>query len=157
VNPDGSSPARLTRGREDSTVYRYVALDDEGGLPVFGGGGGRGGGGASANIIDTSKPMILSATGEYNKKSGYAKLTPGQPSQRLLWVDKSVSRLEKAKDADVYAYVVQTYEESPNLFVGSAALADGKQISHTNAFLGEFAWGKQVLMNYANKRGDKLQ
>jgi len=84
-------------------------------------------------------------------------LTLGQPVQRLLWIDKGVGRLEKAKDADVYSYVTQTYEEAPNLFVASGALTDAKQISHTNAFLGEYAWGKQALMNYTNKRGDTLQ
>src|SRR5439155_8883782 len=134
VNPDGSSPARLTRGREDSTVYRYVALDDEGGLPVFGGGGGRGGGGASANIIDTSKPLILSATGEYNKKSGYAKLTVGQPVQRVLWLDKQVTGLRKAKDADVYLVEEQSFNDSPNFFVAGSSLADAKQVSNTNTF-----------------------
>ena len=30
-------------------------------------------------------------------------------------------------------------------------------MSHTNAFQSEYAWGKQVLMHYTNKRGDKLQ
>jgi dipeptidyl aminopeptidase/acylaminoacyl peptidase len=30
-------------------------------------------------------------------------------------------------------------------------------VSHTNAFLADHAWGKQVLMDYSNSRGDKLQ
>ncbi len=157
VNVDGSNPQRLTRGMEDSTVYRYLALDDEAGAGG-GGRGGRGGGGAGgAPNIDLTKPMVLSTTGEYSKKSGYAKLVAGQPVQRLLWVDKGISALDKAKDAEVFAYVAQTAQESPNLFVSSGALADAKQISHTNAFLAEYAWGKQQLMSYTNSRGDKLQ
>jgi dipeptidyl aminopeptidase/acylaminoacyl peptidase len=160
VNVDGSNARRLTRGAEDSTVYRYVSLDDEGAAGGFGGGGrggGRGGGAGGASNVDLTKPMILSATGEYSKKSGYSKLTPGQPVQRLLWVDKAIARLDKAKDADVYSFVAETYTESPNLFVGSAGLGDAKQISNTNAFLAEHAWGKQELMSYTNSRGDKLQ
>lgn len=161
VNLDGSNPVRLTRGREDSTVYRCVS--DAGG-----GRGGRGGFAAAPRsapcqlggedrTIDTSKPLILSATGEYNKKSGYAKLVLGQPAQRLLWADKSVTRLAKAKNADVYLMEEQTYEEPPNIFVAGPTLGDAKQVSHIDPFQGEYAWGKQVLMPYTNKRGDKLQ
>ena len=161
VNLDGSNPVRLTRGREDSTVYRCVS---EGG----GGRGGRGGAasatraapcqlGSEERTIDPSKPLMLTATGEYNKKSGFAKLVLGQPAQRLVWADKSVTRLAKAKNADVYLMEQQTYEEPPNLFVAGPSLNDAKQVSHIDAFQSDFAWGKQVLMPYTNKRGDKLQ
>jgi Tol biopolymer transport system component len=163
VNLDGSAPTRLTRGREDSTVYRCVT---EG----FGRGGRGGRGGAAVATrsapcqlgnesltIDLAKPLIVSATGAFTKKSGYSKIVIGQPAQRLVWLDKQVSGLRKAKDADVYLLEQQTAEESPNYFVTDAALANGKQVSHTNAFQNEFAWGKQVLMPYTNGRGDKLQ
>ena len=156
IEPDGSAATRLTRGAEDSTVYRVVSLDDE---PRTGqGGGGFGfGGGASQTPIDPKKPITLSATGEFNKKSGFAALTLGKAAQRLLWLDKGVSRLEKAKNADVYSYIVQTASESPNVFTATGALTDAKQVSHTNAFLADFAWGKQVLMDYTTKSGEKLQ
>ena len=160
---DGSSATRLTRGREDSTVYRCV---NEGGGGGGGGRGGRGGGGARSTpcqldgegrTIDASKPLVLAATGEYNKKSGYARVTIGQPAQRLVWLDKSVTGLRRAENADVFLLEEQTAEESPNYFVAGASLADAKRVSHTNAFQTDYAWGKQVLMNYTNKRGDKLQ
>jgi dienelactone hydrolase len=163
---DGSNPVRLTRGKEDSTVYRCASEGGGGG----GGGGGRGGrgrGGAGGSspcsldgegrTIDTNKPLVLSTSGEYDKKSGYAKLTVGQPVQRLVWLDKSVSRLAKADNADVYLLEEQTFEDSPNFFTAGATLADAKQVSHTNAFQSDYAWGKQVLMPYTNKHGDKLQ
>ena len=161
---DGSSATRLTRGGEDSTVYRCVT---EGG--GFGrGGGGRGGFAASpraapcqpgseAHVIDPAKPLIVTATGDYDKKSGYARLTIGKPAQRLVWADKMVSGLRKAKSADVYVFEQQTYEESPNYFVAGPALADAKAVSHTNAFQSDYAWGRQALMDYTNGRGDKLQ
>jgi dipeptidyl aminopeptidase/acylaminoacyl peptidase len=160
---DGSTATRLTRGREDSTVYRCV---NEGG--GFGGGGGRGGFGGGARTtpcqlegegrtIDASKPLVLAATGEYNKKSGYARLTIGQPAQQLIWLDKSVTNLRRAKNADVFLLQEQTADESPNYFVAGTSLADAKRVSQTNAFQSDYAWPKQVLMNYSNKRGDKLQ
>src|SRR6185312_140603 len=165
VNLDGSNAVRLTRGREDSTVYRCVS--EEAGFGGRGGGGGRGGFGAAPRLapcqfderqtIDPSKPLYLTATGDYNKKSGFAKLTIGQPAQRLVWLDKQVTNLHKAKDADVFLYEEQSFQDSPNFYVADASLADGKPVSHTNAFQSEYAWGKQVLMNYVNRRGDKLQ
>jgi dipeptidyl aminopeptidase/acylaminoacyl peptidase len=100
---------------------------------------------------------VLSATGEYNKKSGYSRLTIGQPAQQLVWLDKSVTGLRRAENADVFLLEEQTAEESPNYYVAGASLADAKRVSQTNAFQTDYAWPKQVLMNYSNKRGDKLQ
>jgi dipeptidyl aminopeptidase/acylaminoacyl peptidase len=140
VGPDGSSPVRLTRGREDSTVYRIDRLDPE------------------VQAFDPAKPLFLSMTGDWNKKSGYARLTIGQPVQRLIWADRSVTRLAQAKNAPtVFAYVAQSAEASPNVYVATASLADAQQVSRTNAFVSDRAWGKQVLMEYTNRHGDRLQ
>ena len=53
--------------------------------------------------------------------------TVGQPVQRLVWADKQVSGLRKAKDADVYLLQEQTFSESPNYFVAGPSLADAKR------------------------------
>jgi len=162
VNVDGTSPVRITRGREDSTVYRVVR-ETGGGRGGRGGGGGRGGFGPvdtdpEDRWINPARPITLSATGEYNKKSGYSRVTIGQAPSRLIWLDKNTTGLEKARDADVYLFQQQTAAEPPNLFVAaSASLSNAQRLSNTNAFLSDYAWGRQVLMPYANKRGDKLQ
>jgi dienelactone hydrolase len=161
VNLDGSNPVRLTRGREEGTVYRCASEPGAG----FGGGrGGRGGAGSApcaldgeSRTIDPSKPLVLTATGEFNKKSGYATLTIGQPVKTLVFADKQITGLRKAKNADVYLFQQQSYADSPNYFVAGPTLADAKPVSNTNAFQRDYAWGKQVLMDYTNRRGDKLQ
>src|SRR5207344_2026876 len=66
VNLDGKNPVRVTRGKEDSTVYRVDRAGNE------------------DPTIDPAKPIVLTATGEYTKKSGFARLTIGQQAQRLL-------------------------------------------------------------------------
>jgi dipeptidyl aminopeptidase/acylaminoacyl peptidase len=139
INVDGTNPMRLTRGREDSTVYRadWTGYEDP--------------------TIDPARPILLTATGEFNKKEGFARLTLGKPAQRLFWVDRNVGTLTKAADAEVYAFTMQTASEAPQLYVSTAAFSDAKQVSNTNQFLKDFAWGRQVLMDYRNKRGDKLQ
>jgi dipeptidyl aminopeptidase/acylaminoacyl peptidase len=139
VEPDGGRAERLTRGREDSTVYRIERLSRDG------------------HTIDTRSTIWLSATGEYSRKSGFARLTFGKPARRVLWLDADATELVKADDADVYAYVRQTYEDSPDVFVANGGVEDAKQISHTNALLANHAWGRQELLDYVNSRGDTLQ
>jgi hypothetical protein len=103
VDADGSNATRLTRGKEDSTVYRYVNVDDEAGPGV---GGGRGGAEAVVAAHRRSTPISRSCCRHrrIQQEERLRALTIGQPAQRLLFVDKSVGRLDKADDADVYAY-----------------------------------------------------
>ena len=77
--------ANLTNGAGDKREirFRYVAIEPDsngvggaGGAP--GGGGGRGGRGGSRSTIDLSKPILLSAYGEYTKKAGFYQLADGQ-------------------------------------------------------------------------------
>jgi dipeptidyl aminopeptidase/acylaminoacyl peptidase len=139
VGLDGSMARRLTHGREDSTAYRVEKLDPD------------------AHTIDPRSPIWLSATGEYSRKSGVARLEIGKPARRVLWLDRGVTDLVKATDADVFAYVVQSYEDSPDLFVAAGGFDHAQQLSHTNAMLSDYAWGKQELLSYVNSRGDTLQ
>lgn len=147
VNADGTNPVRLTRGREDSTVYRIAPVDAE----------ARGARRAADRAIDPRRPLWLSATGEYSRRSGFARLDIGRPARRLLWLDMGVSRLARARDADVFSYVAESYEQAPELFVASARLDDGQALSHANDFLQERAWGRQELLSYVTPQGDTLQ
>ncbi len=157
VNPDGTKPVRLTRGREDSTVYRIVRTDSR--ARIQGRSGQRGGGAGEA--VDPRKPLWLSATGDYTRKSGFARLDPGRPAQRLLWLDRGVSRLTRARDADVFSYVVESYEQAPELHLARGATTAGfegaQQLSRMNDFLREYAWGRQELLSYVTPQGDSLQ
>jgi dipeptidyl aminopeptidase/acylaminoacyl peptidase len=139
MRPDGSRALRLTRGAEDSTVHRYLRLD------------------ADERTIDPGKPLYLSLTGEWSRKSGIGRVRPGKPVERLVWRDQNVGRLVKARDAEVYAYVAQSYHESPNYFVGGPSLADARPVSRTNPFQDDYAWGRSELVAFANARGEKLQ
>jgi dipeptidyl aminopeptidase/acylaminoacyl peptidase len=153
VSLDGSGAERLTKGREDSTVYRYVSLD-----PDAAGGGGRGGfGGGGPSAIDLNAPITLSTFGEWSKKSGYARLAAGKVD-RLVWRDKSITQLRKAREADQFLFLEQSYADSPDYFTAPATgLSNAAQMSRTNVFQDQYAWGKQSLMDYRCKRGDKLQ
>jgi Tol biopolymer transport system component/dienelactone hydrolase len=139
ISPDGSHPVKLTNGAAEQTRYRYVRLN------------------ADDEAIDLQKPMYLSLFGVWSKKSGYALMKPGSAPEKLIWADKSVDRLAKAADAPVYEYVSQTYEESPNVFVGGEELKDAKRMSDTNAFQSKYAWGHSELIDYKDSHGTHLQ
>ncbi|MBI3264139.1 MAG: S9 family peptidase [Acidobacteria bacterium] len=167
VAPDGTRFLRLTDGAADQVRHRLVRIDPE------------------ADSIDPAKPVYLSLYGAWTKKSGYARLTlsgapagapaaaatnasasraaavgggaPLKNENHLLWLDKRVDRFARAKDADVFAYVTQAFDDSPDVFVGGPDLKGAKQVTTTNPFQSRFAWGHAGLVDYKSDRGERLQ
>jgi len=140
VAADGSKATRLTDGAAEQIEYRVARLDPD------------------TVVIDRSQPLYLDMNGLWSKKSGIARLAPGGGSpERLIWLDKGVARLAKAKDAPVFTYVSQTFQESPNAFVGGADLKNMKRVTTTNPFQSKYAWGHAELVEYTSEKGTKLQ
>jgi dipeptidyl aminopeptidase/acylaminoacyl peptidase len=140
VAANGSKATRLTDGAPEQIQYRYADTDPH------------------AEPIDRTKPVYLEMFGLWNKKSGYARLAPGSAAtEKLVWLDKSVARLARAKDADVYHYVVQGFDDSPDAFVGGAELKGPKQITATNPFHSNFAWSRAELVEFKSEKGQRLQ
>ena len=135
----GGAPRRLTNGAEQQLRYRYIRLD------------------ADEPAIDPTRPLYLSMTGEKTKKSGYARVQPGRPVEPLVWMDANIGRLMKAKSAETYAYVVQSFTDSPDWFVAGPALKDARQVSETNPQQNKYAWGRTELITYRNTQGKELQ
>ncbi len=140
VAGDGSHATRLTDGNAEQVRHRYVRLNPE------------------DEFIDTDKPIYVSLFGIWTKKSGYGRIRPSATGvEHLIWLDKAVERLAKAKDADVYEYTEQTFTESPNAFVGGPELKNMKQVTNTNPFQSDYAWGHEELVEYKNSHGERLQ
>jgi len=142
VSPDGTRATPLTDGAKDQVRHRYVRLNPD------------------DDFIDVEKPVFVSLYGEWTKKSGYAQLnlrTDVATDEHSIWLDKSVSRLAKAKDADVYEYVLESFDQSPNAFITGPDLKNAKQVTTTNPFQSNYAWGHEQLIDYKNSRGEKLQ
>ncbi len=139
VQPDGAEARRLTRGAEDSVRYRYQSLD------------------WSEDFIDTDDPVYLTAYGEWSKKYGYARIRRGRSAEQLVWMDANVARLQKADSTDVFVFVTQRFDDPPDYFAAGETLADPKQVTHTNVFHDDFAWGHAELIEYENTWGTKLQ
>lgn len=148
VRPDGSGGERLTDGAAEEIEHGVVRLDPD------------------ADSFDSSEPLYLSLFGTKSKRSGYARVrlrkTDGGyaargPVERLVWEDASVSRLSRAWDADVYAYVAQRFDDSPDVFVGGAGLDDARRITRTNPFQDDYAWGHAETVDFTSRTGVPLQ
>ena len=143
VAPDGSKAVRLTDGAPGQVRHRYVRLNPD------------------EEWIDDDKPIYLSLFSIWTKKSGYARLRlvagGATVDEHLVWLDKSVQRLSKAKNADLYSYVIEAYDDSPDVFVASPDLKEAKQVTKTNPFQSNYAWGRAELVEYKSDRGERLQ
>jgi dipeptidyl aminopeptidase/acylaminoacyl peptidase len=155
IFPDGAAkPKRLTDGSAEEVRHRYVRVTPG---AVGGGRGGRGGGGAGATEpIDLAKPFYLSLEGRWTKKTGYATLDNGK-ADRVIFQDKGVRGLEKARDADTLVYQSGAWDDSPNFFAAGADLKNATRVSDTNPFASQYAWGRAELIDYKNSHGDRLQ
>ena len=137
--PDGSSAKKLTDGKAEMVVHRLASVE------------------AATDGVDLAKTQYVSLFGSLSKKSGYGLLKPGAAVERLVFADKSVTGLGKAKDADVYVHMVQDYNDSPDMFVSGADLKTAKQVTTTNPFLNDFAWGKTETIDYVTDKWHGLQ
>jgi dipeptidyl aminopeptidase/acylaminoacyl peptidase len=143
ITPDGSSATRLTNGSADQVRHRIVRLDPD------------------AEWIDRGAPIVVSQFGLRSKKSGFARVAAGSTAPAsttsLVWLDKRVDRLVKARRSDRYAYVVQAFDDSPDYFAGDAALGSATKVTSTNTFMTEYSWGRATLIDYRSQTGQPLQ
>ena len=110
----------------------------------------------SRQEIDITRPLVLSAYGEYSKKSGFYKLENGELKELVL-EDAVFSNPVRASKADRYLITRQTFVEFPDLRISGPTFADSRKISDANPQQAEYMWGRRVLFDYRNKDGVRLQ
>jgi dipeptidyl aminopeptidase/acylaminoacyl peptidase len=139
---DGGKAVNLTQGVGDAEKIRFrvVDLDDE-----------------DEQGIDTSQPILLQAYGDRTKKSGYYEVRLGQKPTPVLFEDRSIGSLNKAEKADRVLFTKQTFQEFPDYWVGSTKLTDARKVTNANPQLDEYAWGRRILIDYTDARGNELQ
>jgi dipeptidyl aminopeptidase/acylaminoacyl peptidase len=139
LTPDGSTAERLTNGADEEVRHRYVRLDDE------------------AESINRDEYLYLYLYGEQNKKGGYARMRLGRPPERLVFENKRITSLARADSADVFLYIKQSFDDSPDAFVAGPSLRDARQVTELNPFQGDFAWGRSELVDFVSATGRPLQ
>ena len=70
---------------------------------------------------------------------------------------KRVAQLAKAKRADRFVYSVQDFDDSPDYFTSGPTFTEAKQVTTTNPFMSEYAWGRSALIDYKTRLGVSLQ
>jgi len=139
LTPDGSGGRKLTDGSAERVVHRYVRT------------------GSDADGIDASRTLYFSLYAKGLKKYGFARLAPGRPVERLTFEDARLGRLTKADSVDTYTFRRERFDDSPDWFVGAGDLRAAKQVSKTNPFQNEYAWGRAELVDFKSSTGRALQ
>lgn len=110
----------------------------------------------SRQEIDVTKPITLTAYGEYTKKAGFYRLD-GTELKELLLEDAAFGTPVRAATADRFLFTRQTFTEFPDLRVSGPTFADSRKISDANPQQAEYLWGRRVLFDYRNRDGVRLQ
>ncbi len=163
VTARGGAPVNLTVDGRANKVHYQRLYAFEATAPA-GGRGGRGGGrggfaqGGVVRGFDLTQPLYFGTYGEWTKKAGISRVTPGRPGAQQLTFDDATYNYQKARDADVFVYTRQSSTEYPNYYVASADLKGGRKITDANPEQAQFAWSSGVrLINYVSDKGDTLQ
>ncbi len=137
---NGGPAVNLTEGigTKHKIHLRYIATDPE------------------ARCIDLKKPLLLSAFGEWTKQSGFYKLEQGR-MDRLVYADKFFGRPLKAKKADRFFHTIETPQDFPDYYITDGSFQNPRRITEANPLKQEFKWGSNILIEYANQDGKKLQ
>jgi dipeptidyl aminopeptidase/acylaminoacyl peptidase len=100
---------------------------------------------------------LLSAYGEWTKKSGYYRARPGQDPEALHFADEMVDGLVKAEAADRVVFTRQTFEQFPDYWTSDTRFRSPRRVTDANPQIADFRWGRRVLVDYMDERGNKLQ
>ncbi len=142
---DGSFHEVLTSGEEEGQIYRLVGLDPElsRGDPL---------------ILNSDKPLWVSARNGRTKDSGYATIDLSTKNLTdHINAPAAINALTKAAGSEVYALRMETWEDSPDVFVGGSGLSSLTQVTNTNPFQKNYAWGRSKLIEYTTDAGHELQ
>jgi dipeptidyl aminopeptidase/acylaminoacyl peptidase len=141
VQPLDGRPARnLTKGigTDQEIRLRHIKTDPE------------------ERFIDLGKPLLLSAFGQWTKEAGFFRLENGGLEQLVL-DKKSFGQPTKAKKADRFLYTIETYGDFPDYFVSDIFFQKPRRLTEANPHQEEFKWGHNLLIEYTNKNGKRLQ
>ncbi len=134
---DGSMGARLTEGADEEVVHRIQRLDFDD--PAHAGG----------------EPVLFQLRGEWTEARGWARWSPDEGYERLLFEDRSHWFLQKADSVDRLVFRSESREESPDLILTNGEFGDRRTVAETNPFQSEYAWTRSELVDYTDGDGNR--
>ena len=147
---DGRAPTNLTRGEgaRREIRFRYLSttsVENQGPLER-----------ARTIAIDPGKPILLSASGQWTKKSGFYRVRDGS-LEELVFEDALYTPLGRAAKADKYLFTRESFVEFPDLRIAGPYFTDAVQLTNANPQQAEYAWGHRILFDFTNRKGVRLQ
>ncbi len=139
-NPGDPGGARLTKGREETTTYRYVQLDDE------------------ERFIESKGKWLLTTFNESNKNSGYYELNrKNGKGNQLLDGPYRYSRPRKAKENDKLIFTRQSFQEFPDIRYSDLTFKTQTKISEANPQQTNYNWGTSEIVKWTSLDGIELE
>jgi dipeptidyl aminopeptidase/acylaminoacyl peptidase len=149
VPADGTAARNLTTGvgRREKVVFRVQRLASPGEEDE------------DARYADTAKPLVLRASSEVTRASGfYGTDYAGAASpKRLLWGDQAYQVRAQAKNAGVVALTASRFDAFPDVHVTDLAFAAPKKVTDGDAQRRAFAWGTSEIFDFRNVDGVPLR
>ena len=141
ISPRGlSEPKRLTKGREDSTAYRYIDLNKD-----------------SINIAPDEK-IYLRGVNENDHGESISETTLNSGIiKEVVKYDAKITGIEKAKNPDVLIFRKETYTEFPDLWVKTGNSAVAVKISDANPQTKEYLWGTAEQISWKGFEGEDMK
>lgn len=140
IAPDTGAAERLTQGREEKKVYRYIKLDEE------------------EKAIDLNREMMLSVFDEVTKDGGYARYEPKKKKvQPLISGPYRYANLQKALLDDRMIYTYESFEVFPDLHLVDENFKKSIRLSDANPQQSDYNWGSVGLVDWVSLDGKDLK
>jgi dipeptidyl aminopeptidase/acylaminoacyl peptidase len=144
---DGSTPIRLTKGREKSIIYRLSKLEFE--AIKF-----RGYEGGIRKVISLTKDIILEVTNSLDWSTGFSVYNEKTGLRNLVYGQKRYSGIKRSKN-EKYIFTSETFSQPPQLeWYNHQQL---KIIFYSNRQQVQYNFGRSELVHYENSNGKKLK
>ena len=148
ISTDGKNKSRLTYGKEKKICFRMVNTDSDN-IPSANYSG------ISSSIYNLDKINVLSAESNVNADSGYFTFDQ-KKIKPLVFKDRKISRLLKAKNKDTYVFTEQSFMDSPSIVLKSSLQDQDKTVVKTNTQQKHFYWGTTEMIHYYSSKNKPL-
>lgn len=137
VSPENLyAPVRLTKGREENTVYRYQSLNKD-----------------SVNISVDEK-ILLKTTNETNWQEGFCEyLISKQEMNKLITLDNKFVSVYKAQKSNKVLFQKSSFTEYPDLWVTDMSFGKYKKLTDANPQQKNYYWGSVEIVSWKSFDG----
>lgn len=141
VDPANWQSTKLTEGRKDHVSFHFTDLDTNNA--------------EDGPSIDS--PLFFEIFDEDTKATGVFKTDRHGHGKLLARLDSQIDEITKSKSTDRVLFRMQTFEQSPNLYLTNLEFSAIKPESKANAQQSLFTWGKAEIVSYKSRFGKELK